>query len=743
MKKILALVLVCCVLLGLAACGQAGSGPAPDSSQATEAPQSSATPEATEEPYAPLPNGMSGDPADYDASVPTLEEMAAQVGDKFTQELFEDSSTGLALDYNLFLPEDYGSGTKYPLVLFMSDASLVGKDVNAPVLKCRGAMVWALDSWQADHPCIIAVPQFYNNTTTGEGGRGNVNAETVRDLILMLSEEYDVDTGRIYGMGQSMGCMTTMYLDARYNDLYTACLFVDGQWDIGELNALKDRKFIYFAAQGDTRASEGMAEVKEMLSDSGTAYSEVVWNAQDDQADLNAAALEMLAEDNDIYFVSWLIGSVAGKPGEDAGMAAEHGYSFDFAYRQTALREWLFAQERPQEEAYELRAGAGVGTIKMDPSIFPTEGFSGKINDDPHVRVLLLEAGEKAAIVSCELNNTSEKIIAAIIEMITDQAGVPASNIWVHSTHAVTTPHTPGNDCVLAAAQEALDQALASFAPASFGVGTIQCDVNANRNIEIPDGVDGGPYYGLGSTEYSNKPMTMLRFDGADGEPIAFFLSYGIKPSALDAARQPDGSRVISADLTGRACTLVEREFGAPCIFCMPAAGDQIARESAVYFALNEAGDAMEQVDLGVSAGLEIMNRLGDEMGQAAIELASSIYCGVTHTVVSGTSGSFEANVYNGTADVPVSALRLGNVGFVGFKPELDAQTEREIWLNSPFNNTLLISFMNGSDKYMPHAEGYDYNGGIGTYEVSRTIYNQGSAEQLVDAVTGLLYEIK
>ena len=740
MKKIIALLLVCCVLLALVACGQKDPVE-PDSSQPTEAPQPTETPE--EPGFAPLPNGMSGDPADYDASVPTLEEMAAQVGDKFTQHVFEDASTGMSLDYNLFLPDGHGSGEKYPLVLFMSDASLVGKDVNAPVLKCRGAMVWALDTWQAEHPCIIAVPQFYNNPdASNEGARGNVNAETVRDLILTLSVEYDVDTSRIYGMGQSMGCMTTMYLDARYDDLYTACLFVDGQWEIDEINALKDRKFIYFAAQGDTRASEGMAEVKELLSTSGTPYSEVVWNAQDDQADLNAAALEMLAEDNDIYFVSWLIGSVAGKPGEDAGMAAEHGYSFDFAYRQTALREWLFAQKREVEAQYPLKVGAGVGAIKMDPSIFPTEGFNGTINDDPHVRILLLEAGDKAAIVSCELSNASEKIIAGIIEMIADQAGVPEENIWVHSTHALTTPHTPGNDCVFAAAQEALDQALASFAPASLGVGTIQCDVNVNRNIEIPAGVSGGPYYGLGGTEYSNKTMTMLRFDGADGQPIAFFMSYGIKPAAIDQAGQQDKNRVISSDVPGKACNLVEQEFGAPCIFCMPAAGDQYPKETTTYFDLNEAGDAMELVTLSLREGLEIMNRLGDEMGEAAITLASSIYCGVTETVVRGTSGSFETEVYNGTSDVPISALRLGNVGFVGFKPELDAQTERELCLNSPFNNTLLISFMNGSDKYMPHADGYDYNGGVGTYEVSRTIYNKGSAERLVDYAADLLWEI-
>ena len=46
-----------------------------------------------------------------------------------------------------------------------------------------------------------------------------------------MSEEYAVDTDRIYGTGQSMGCMTTLILASEFPDLYAACMFVDGQWD--------------------------------------------------------------------------------------------------------------------------------------------------------------------------------------------------------------------------------------------------------------------------------------------------------------------------------------------------------------------------------------------------------------------------------------------------------------------------------------------------------------------------------
>lgn len=360
MKKLIALLTLCCVLLACAACTstnpsettpsaaeqtQAGTSTDPAGTD-TQAPATDAAEGPTKE-YTPLPNGMSGDPTDYDASVPATNVLKDEVEDKFTQELFEDSVTGLSVDFNLFLPENYGSGETYPLVVFISDASLVGKTVNAPVVQCRGAMIWATEAWQEEHPCIIAVPQFKTTVIDDNDGVEEVTdyVELVRNLILMLCEQYDVDTNRVYGMGQSMGCMVTMYLDAKYDDLYAACLFVDGQWSITQLEGLKDRKFIYFAAEGDQKASAGMAEVKELLASANISYSETVWNAQDEQANLNALALELLSKGNDVNFVSWQIGSVVGKPGQDGGMR-EHMASFDFAFRQTVLREWLFLQSK-------------------------------------------------------------------------------------------------------------------------------------------------------------------------------------------------------------------------------------------------------------------------------------------------------------------------------------------------------------------------------------------------------------
>ena len=118
-------------------------------------------------------------------------------------------------------------------------------------------------------------------------------------------------------------------------------------------------------------------------------------------------------------------------------------------------------------------------------------------------------------------------------------------NIWIHATHAITTPHAPSDSAqlalyvksVTAAVTEAAEQAADTFQPAVMGIGTGTSDVNSNHGIQLSDGW----YIGMNSTMPSNKEMTILRFDSLDGDPIGFFISYGIKPTAclLYTSRPP------------------------------------------------------------------------------------------------------------------------------------------------------------------------------------------------------------
>ena len=79
---------------------------------------------------------------------------------KFEQFTFNDEQTGKTMEYNLFVPEGYDGTASYPLVLFMADASTVGKEVTAPLTQGYGALEFASDRDQQLHPSFVLVPQY-------------------------------------------------------------------------------------------------------------------------------------------------------------------------------------------------------------------------------------------------------------------------------------------------------------------------------------------------------------------------------------------------------------------------------------------------------------------------------------------------------------------------------------------------------------------------------------------------------
>ncbi|MGN1004279.1 MAG: S-layer homology domain-containing protein, partial [Oscillospiraceae bacterium] len=157
----------------------------------------------------------------------------------------------------------------------------------------------------------------------------------------------------------------------------------------------------------------------------------------------------------------------------------------------------------PEKAQCAMKAGMGAGEITFDQAMFPVEGFNGKVHLNPYARVLVMEQETKVAIVSLELVNVPSDVIMSIKSIVSKATGTPAANVWVHATHAITTPHAPEDPAkrelytaaVETAVTEAAEQAAATFQPASVGVGTGTCEVNANRDIKIGDSW----YYGLNS----------------------------------------------------------------------------------------------------------------------------------------------------------------------------------------------------------------------------------------------------
>lgn len=267
--------------------------------------------------------------------------MISEVLEKFQVLTFNDEETGESLEYNLFILEDYNPSESYPLVLFIPDSSLVGKGAEAALTQGYGGIVWATESEQLKHQSFVLVPSYTGTLTTDNWETGEEVEMTVR-LLNEITSQYNIDENRLYATGQSMGCMTTMYLNIQYPDLFTASLFVGGQWDENQLEVLKDEKFFYIVAQGDPKASAGMAALKPVLENTGVNIASAVWDARWSAEEFDSAVSDLISQGDNIYFVEFEEGSVLPE-GVEIGRS-EHMYSFDYAYKIEGVRDWLFNQ---------------------------------------------------------------------------------------------------------------------------------------------------------------------------------------------------------------------------------------------------------------------------------------------------------------------------------------------------------------------------------------------------------------
>ena len=418
------------------------------------------------------------------------------------------------------------------------------------------------------------------------------------------------------------------------------------------------------------------------------------------------------------------------------------------------------------KESNLLRAGAGRANIHFPQEMFPTDGFC-KVHDDPYIRVLILESGIRFAIVEAELVVVAKPFVIEIKKTVSELTGVPGENIWVHSTHVITTPHAPGpkgppskrppmseedkrkrvmfTDALMEAVRQAAKAAAGTFQPTLLSVGTGQCDVNCScRQQDVERGLR-APSDGLGTT---NKTMTILKFQALTGEPIGFLLFYDVKPCVIDNSEMDKGTRQVSSDVPGKACAVVEETFGVTALYCMGATGDQHPREQTYYETADQNGN-LTTVDLGVAHGLELVERYGTIMGEDAIAIINAMTDAQPVDAIVLTGDQFQwpskpdpnkpGPQEPEMSTIPVQAARIGDIALVGTSPEVNCATELQLQQVSPFGRTLLITMVNGPMKYMPDKTAFEQN----TREAQRSFAQEGAAERFVEVAAEMLRRLK
>ena len=260
--------------------------------------------------------------------------------ESFAQLTYTDPETGYSMPYNLYLPENYDENRSYPLLFFVADASANINDARTPLFQGNGATVWAEDAWQRNHECIVLAPQYTADLVSSIGMMTtdeNVwtpGLSLITNLLFDVIGRYRVDESRIYGTGQSQGGMTNIAISDRYPELFAGQFLVACQWDVDEMEAMKDKNLWIVVCEGDTKAFPTMNAAVERWESLGAkvARNATFWNSKASYTEMEANVKAMEAQGANIHYSVFAGGN--------------HMYTWSFAYDIEGIREWLFRQRK-------------------------------------------------------------------------------------------------------------------------------------------------------------------------------------------------------------------------------------------------------------------------------------------------------------------------------------------------------------------------------------------------------------
>ena len=372
-------------------------------------------------------------------------------------------------------------------------------------------------------------------------------------------------------------------------------------------------------------------------------------------------------------------------------------------------------------------------------------------------------------MIVVEITSLGNEFTHEVKRLVEAETGVDYTEIFVCASHTFQAPHLRPSHLELSAEENeknnrfkqalvnavksAVNQAHGSMQWAKLGFGVGQCNVNINRDVLT----DQGWWKGTNCHGPSDKTVAVMRFDTLAGQPIALFVNYPVQSGILLDSVQSAGEKLISADLGGYTARYLEQQYDDEIValWNVGAAGDQDPLFIAKRHILNRHGQ-YGRIDVH-EGGFVLVELLGERLGQEALRVAESItrfkanvVFKNVHKLVICPGQEIFPNVHemqpckeydfkaSTPLEVPVHIMVLGDVALIGVRPELVSMTALEIKQASPYKNTVIMTMVNGSAKYLPDVGSYENI----TYAAMNSMGARGAAELLRDTIIELLDEI-
>ncbi|KAK8837982.1 hypothetical protein M9Y10_035926 [Tritrichomonas musculus] len=253
------------------------------------------------------------------------------VADDFQQQEFMSPFTGQILPYNIYIPKEYSTNTKYPLVLFIHDAGVASAQVKQPLYQGNGATSWAEEDAQNRHKCVVVAPE-YPVITVDDNWNYSHHLDATIELLKDLQNRYSIDPNRIYTTGQSMGCMSSIVMMLKNPDIFAGALLVAGKWNSKLMGPLSKLNIWIISCEGDRSSNTLQGEAVELWRKNGSKVTEATWNMQLPSDKLSEEAEKMRSEGNHLLFTHLTGGN--------------HRATWFVAYGIKAVQDWLFDQHK-------------------------------------------------------------------------------------------------------------------------------------------------------------------------------------------------------------------------------------------------------------------------------------------------------------------------------------------------------------------------------------------------------------
>lgn len=445
-----------------------------------------------------------------------------------------------------------------------------------------------------------------------------------------------------------------------------------------------------------------------------------------------------------------------------------------------------------------LRAGAATSNITpgLGSSLAGdmTDIIAAEIHDELHVRALVLESGSvRLALVACDLCVLPREPIDRAKELIQRHAGIPPSNILIAAVHTHSAPPAyhlfqsqPDPkyvDFLVTRIADAVRCAVNRLEPARIGWGVGREDrvIFYRRYFMKPGTIPPDPFGRTTDTVKMNpgignpnviRPagqvdpdVGVLAIEAAGGRPISVVATYALHY----VGDVVDGH--VSADYFGAwanslAALAKAPECGAyppfvPILFngcsgninnwdVMGGAGGKGGKP---YEKIRRVADMLAAECFRTWRNMEMRASAGLAVSQEEIELAvrlpsaGDIAAARKTLAAAPKTGPYTewphiyaretiimSETFPRTVRLPVQAMRIGGLAFVGFPSEAFVELGREIKAKSPIQPTFIAELANAYHGYVPHLEGFD-QGGYETWRAKSSYLEREAGPKLVAAV--------